>query len=102
MNKILQASFSHYQSRRDYILSELDILMNKSSNLGETQKAIDMFNELSQVVSTINLIEQIINDNKSIPSDTRLQELNDLAMILDTKLKENSNQNDVNNNPDNL
>ena len=84
MNKILKAAYSHYQAQRDHILSELDIIMNRSSKEGDTDRAIKLIKELTEVNSCIVTIELIIDDNK-----TNISELDNLAKVLDDKLKNN-------------
>lgn len=86
MNKIIKASHSHYQAQRDLILSELDILINRSSKEGDTEKVIKLIKELSDVNSCINTIELIMRDNSS-----NLSELDELARQLDEKLNKQEN-----------
>jgi len=93
-NKILKASLSHYQAQRDFFLSELDIILNKSNNEGDTKKAIDLIRELSLVVVCINNIEAIIEDNKSDISLKNVEDLNNIAEFLEEKLK-NANNNQI-------
>lgn len=90
MNKILKATHSHYLAQRDILLSELDIILNRSNQQGDTNKAIDLIKELSLVVSCINNIEQIISDNKQ---NVDLNSINGIAELLEQKLKNDQNKN---------
>jgi hypothetical protein len=90
MNKILKAAHSHYLSQRDFLLSELDIIMNRSNQQGDTQKAIELIKELSLTVSCINNIEAIIEDNKK---NNDLNSINSLAELIEEKLKNDQNKN---------
>ncbi len=95
-NKILKASLSHYQAQRDFFLSELDIIINRSNNEGDTKKAIDLIRELSLTVVCINNIESIIEDNKSSVSMQNIEDLNHIAQLLDDRLKNpNNNQQNI-------
>jgi 5-bromo-4-chloroindolyl phosphate hydrolysis protein len=95
-NKILKASLSHYQAQRDFFLSELDIIINRSNNEGDTKKAIDLIRELSLTVVCINNIESIIEDNKSNVSMQNIEDLNHIAQILDDRIKNpNNNQQNI-------
>ncbi len=95
-NKILKASLSHYQAQRDFFLSELDIIINRSNNEGDTKKAIDLIRELSLTILCINNIEAIIEDNKNNVSLKNVEELNHIAQILDEKLNNpNDNQQNI-------
>jgi hypothetical protein len=95
-NKILKASLSHYQAQRDFFLSELDIIINRSNNEGDTKKAIDLIRELSLTILCINNIEAIIEDNKNNVSLKNVEELNHIAQILDEKLNNpNNNQQNI-------
>ncbi len=90
MNKILKAAHSHYLSQRDFLLSELDIIMNRSNQQGDTQKAIELIKEMSLTVSCINNIEAIISDNKN---NVDLNSVNSLAELLEEQLKKDQNKN---------
>jgi hypothetical protein len=90
MNKILKAAHSHYLSQRDFLLSELDIIMNRSNQQGDTQKAIELIKEMSLTVSCINNIEAIISDNKN---NMDLNSVNSLAELLEEQLKKDQNKN---------
>ena len=87
MNKILKASLSHYQAQRDILLSELDIVLNQNSNLGDTQKSIELIRELSIVVLCINNIESIIEDNKKQSELNNLMQMENLADELEKRIK---------------
>lgn len=87
MNKILKASLSHYQAQRDILLSELDIVLNQNSNLGDTQKSIELIRELSIVVLCINNIESIIEDNKKSSELNNLMQMENLADELEKRIK---------------
>jgi hypothetical protein len=93
-NKILKAALSHYQAQRDIILSELDILLNRSNNDGDTKKAIDLIKDLSLNVICINNIESIIEDNTNNVTMKNVQDLNNLAEILNEKIKSTNNNED--------
>jgi hypothetical protein len=90
MNKILKAAHSHYLSQRDFLLSELDIIINRSNQQGDTQKAIELIKEMSLTVSCINNIEAIISDNKN---NVDLNSVNSLAELLEEQLKKDQNKN---------
>jgi hypothetical protein len=90
MNKILKAAHSHYLSQRDFLLSELDIIMNRSNQQGDTQKAIELIKEMSLTVSCINNIEAIISYNKN---NMDLNSVNSLAELLEEQLKKDQNKN---------
>jgi hypothetical protein len=84
MNKILKATYSHYQAQRDHILSELDIVLNRSSKEGDTDRAIKLIKDLSDVNSCINTLDLIIQDNSST-----ISELDTLSKELSERLKSN-------------
>jgi alpha-galactosidase len=90
MNKILKAAHSHYLAQRDFLLSELDIVINRSNQQGDTQKAIELIKEMSLTVSCINNIEAIISDNKS---NMDLNSVNSLAELIEEQLKKDQNKN---------
>ncbi len=84
MNKILKASLTHYQAQRDFLLSELDIVLNQNNSVGDTQKSIELIRELSIVILCINNIESIISDNKQQSELNNLTSIN--IFIIKTKL----------------
>ena len=88
INKILTASLSHYEAQRDYLISELDIVLNKSIESGSTQKAIDLIKELSISTLSINTIKSIIKDNQK---DLNQSDLDTLANIIEQKIQDNQN-----------
>jgi alpha-galactosidase len=90
MNKILKAAHSHYLAQKDFFLSELDIVINRSNQQGDTQKAIELIKEISLTVSCINNIEAIISDNKS---NMDLNSVNSLAELIEERLKKDQNKN---------
>lgn len=91
MNKIIKASLSHYQAQKDILLSELDIILNRSNQEGDTKKAIELIRELSLTIVCINNIEAIIEDNKLGINVSNLEELNNLAGLIDEKIKNQNN-----------
>lgn len=86
MNKILKACYSHYQARRDMIISKLDILLNKSSSDDANEKSIDLIKELSEINSCIATLDLIIEDNKK-----DLTELDSIAQALEKKINDQGN-----------
>lgn len=86
MNKVIKACHSHYQAQRDLIISKLDIMINRSLDENANEKAINLIKKLAEINNCISTLEIIIDDNKKDVS-----ELDDLAQVLQQKLKEQSN-----------
>lgn len=93
MNKILKASLTHYQAQRDFLLSELDIVLNQNNSVGDTQKSIELIRELSIVILCINNIESIISDNKQQSELNNLMQMENLADELEKRLKNTNTDN---------
>jgi hypothetical protein len=93
MNKILKASLTHYQAQRDFLLSELDIVLNQNNSVGDTQKSIELIRELSIVILCINNIESIISDNKQQSELNNLMQMENLADQLEKRLKNTNTDN---------
>lgn len=94
MNKILKAALSHYIAQRDYVISELDIILNKSNNEGDTKKCIDLIKELSLNNLSITYIQKIIDDNNENPSVHNIEELDLLAKAIENKIINTKNDNE--------
>lgn len=93
MNKILKASLTHYQAQRDFLLSELDIVLNQNNSVGDTKKSIDLIKELSIVILCINNIESIIQDNKQQSELNNLMQMENLADELEKRIKNTNTDN---------
>lgn len=89
INKILTASLSHYEAQRDFIISELDITLNKSTEPGSTNKAIDLIHQLSIANLNISTIKSIIKDNER---QINQPDLNSLADLIEQKIQDNQNK----------
>ena len=91
MNKTLKSAYSHYQAQRDNILSELDIMLNKDPQQGDTNRVIAFIKDLTLINMCINTLDVIMEDNK--PNiDLTAENVSKLTDLIDEKLKENKPQ----------
>ena len=68
---LMQAALSHYRAKRDACLASLDIYLNKPVGVGDHATIVDevikLFGDLESASSTIEIIEDVINSQPSLP-----------------------------------
>jgi hypothetical protein len=63
MNNILKATRSHFMAKRDALMAELEVTLNRGDSENVVTKAIDCIERLTFANLCINTVDAIIEDN---------------------------------------